>query len=152
PDGGHTSAQTELRVLDTLTGESRVLVQGNFGRFELSPDQRWIAIQRSAGPQEPTADQPLSHHETGDWVEVVDLAGRVVLGESQPGRGSSLGSWSPKGDELAFWTPGGGPYSRLYRAQLPHLKLTSLELGPLEAVTEVAPQWTAQGELLIQAA
>jgi dipeptidyl aminopeptidase/acylaminoacyl peptidase len=62
-----------------------------------------------------------------------------------------LGSWSPKGDELSFWTTV-GTASRLQRARLPDLKLTALELGPLEAATEVAPQWTARGDLLIQAA
>jgi dipeptidyl aminopeptidase/acylaminoacyl peptidase len=158
-DEGRTAAESEdnegdLVLLDSTTGKSRVLVDGRLDRYSLSPNGRWVAIGRSAGTVRPKSDQTLDFSRKLHWLEIRDLEGNLLHRDSESGEDIDVAGWSPSGNELVLWKSDEAHRHppALYRLDVALGHLRRVNISGLDVNEGSAPQWTADGNLLVRAA
>lgn len=157
--------QGRLLLIDAVSGESRVIVEGDTRDWQLSPNGQALAYTRLASAPAPVVADKL-HWDGGKFaLEVVDLAGRKLVARQETSSDVLTDSvrWSPGGIELAYIAYNGS------RTAPPELyRLTLGQASQEHANTAVASRrvrvdldgldassgrllWTAADDLIVQA-
>ncbi|NIR45539.1 MAG: prolyl oligopeptidase family serine peptidase [Gemmatimonadetes bacterium] len=121
----------DLAVIDLATGSVRRLTSGAVPVWwEVSPDRDWLAFVRFADPE-----RLALGFRTRRVLAMVPLTGgaaRDLPGAVRQAWGEAV-SWSPRGDRLAYLTPGEGDEGGLFVADP--------EAGTRRRVAEARPGW-----------